>query len=118
MTPTLDQLKLTPAQMMAVAATGYLVTDDRNRRTYFKLRYRMSGRQKVKYIGANVEKAAKIQAELRLLQQRRNAERNLRRLNERARAHLKAMKRKLEPTLQEFGLTFHGLAVRRPRETR
>lgn len=81
----------------------------------FKLRFRLKGRQKVKYLGCDAKRAAEIQVELDELQQSRNYDRRLRALARSASEQLREAKQRLEPLLEGTGWKLHGRAVRRTR---
>lgn len=84
----------------------------------FKLRFRLQGRQKVKYLGCDAKRAAEIQGELDELQQSRHYDRRLRALTRSASEQLREAKQRLEPLLEGTGWKFHGRAVRRTRRKR
>lgn len=81
----------------------------------FKLRYRLAGRQRVKYLGTDRRLAEQIQVELMDLQAAHRRNRQLRQLGAQARTLLRNTKSRLLAPLQQAGLKFHGRAIRRPR---
>ena len=82
--------------------------------TVFKLRFRMNGRQRVKYLGVDARFANQVEQELGQLQQKRHDDRQLKRLNREASELLRSCKLYLEPLINAVGLRFHGLAIRQP----
>jgi hypothetical protein len=83
-----------------------------------KLRFRdSSGRQRVRYLGANAELAAQVAAALKARQRcvrRRRASRQVARSGRRA---LRGIKCRLEAPLRCAGWRFHGLSLRRRRRS-
>ena len=89
-------------------------------RVYFKLRYRceMTKRQKVRYIGSDRSVADAVRCELALLQLTTRSERELRQLNVEARRILRTSKKECAPLLEQEGLHFYGLEIRKHRYAR
>lgn len=88
----------------------------RGRSTIFKLRFRIHGKQRVKYLGSDIQRVAAIQLELDEVQKGRVFDRQFRDLNRLARELLKESKQRLLPLVNGTGLTFHGRAIRRTRK--
>jgi hypothetical protein len=82
----------------------------------YKLRYRLGGRQCVRYLGSDAAAAAALQSDLEQMQgrRRRRHEAALRHQARRLRQRAKA----LAPLLAEHGFHFHGRAVRHYRDGR
>jgi hypothetical protein len=79
--------------MAAVVRTGFLASERWGPGCLVhKLRFRMGGRQRVRYLGVNADLVATVRETLRELQRVRDAQRNLRRLASRARALLRGVK--------------------------
>jgi hypothetical protein len=112
--PALAALRLSDADLGELCHQGFLAKEARGRLEFYKLRFRRAHRQVVRYVDA--EDAAAIRAELARLQADCRLQRELGRLTKRARRMLRESKQKLEPIVATEGLTFHGLALRRPRK--
>ena len=103
-------------EIAALKRKGTITQERRGRDTIiFKLRYRMEGRQRVKYLGSDRRVVEQIRAELHDLQAAHRRHRRLRRLETQARTLLQDTKLRLEAPLKQAGLKFHGRAIRRPR---
>ena len=114
--PGLAELGLTQVDLDALARQGFVAPEkgcSGHRR--FKLRFRMDGKQVVRYIGTDPIRAARIERELEILQCEHRSDRQLQRQLRMARAALRESKRILAPVLQEMGYQYHGYAIRRPR---
>lgn len=116
MIKSLDDLQLTAAERDALSRQGFVAAERRGGgRTYYKLRFRLGDRQRVRYLGDD-ESAAHIRRELEQLQAARRAEQRLKRMARAARSALRESKAELAPRLDEDGLRFHGFALRRVRK--
>lgn len=103
-------------EISALAHQGFISTERRgNGRVYYKLRYRMDGEQRVKYLGKDSEFVERVRRELASLQEDTRARRELGRLVREAKQGIRIAKARLEPLLHEAGFVFHGLSIRRPR---
>ncbi len=103
-------------ELAALSQNGTIHQEQRGRDTLiFKLRYRLAGRQRVKYLGTDPHLVAHIQAELDDLQAVHHRNRQLQQLGAEARALLRETKQRLLAPLAQAGLKFHGRAIRRPR---
>jgi hypothetical protein len=112
----LRALGLKPEEIAALTCNGSISRESRARRTIiFKLRYRVAGRQCVKYLGTDERLVEHIRSELKDLQASHRRGRRLHRLDEEARELLRACKQRLELHLEQAGLKFHGRAIRRLR---
>ena len=58
------KLGLAPGEIKALATQGFVARERRGGRIYWKLRFRVGGRQRVRYLGSDATKAAAIRAEL------------------------------------------------------
>lgn len=122
-TPGLLELGLSAEDPGHLARQGFVARERRGERDYFKLRFRRGDRQVVRGLGSDPQLAAQIQEELQRLQADRRAELHLAKLDHAARRRLRTAKQALQPHLENGGLHFHGLAIRRsrsgsrPRET-
>jgi hypothetical protein len=113
---TLQALNLDAEELAALSHNGTIHQEQRGRNTIiFKLRYRLAGRQRVKYLGTDQNLVAQIQTELNDLQAVHQRNHELRRLGKQARALLRETKQRLLAPLAQAGLKFHGRAIRRPR---
>jgi hypothetical protein len=109
----LAKLGFAPEEIQSLfSREGFLHAESRGGRTYYKLRYRRDGRQRVKYVAAVLVPA--IRAELQALQQNLQLRREIAALERHARRVLRDVKRTLQPVLgPEF--RFHGQAIRQRR---
>jgi hypothetical protein len=99
-----------------LARQGFISCERRRGKPpFYKLRFRRRGEQVVRYVGCDARQAELLRNELTELQRARQAKRQLSALTRQARRMLRQAKRQIEPTLNEHGLAFHGLAVRRSR---
>lgn len=114
--PHLALLNLTPAEQNALASQGFVAAEyRRGSGPYFKLRFRLQGRQVVRYLGVNPEFAKRVEKEVAELQRPRRQEQQVRRLNDEAHRQLRHWKQTLEPFVTKQGYHFHGFALRKAR---
>lgn len=112
----LAALGLSRAELAALTDQGCVIAERRGASTsVFKLRFRLGGRQKTKYLGSDAAAAARIGQALAAWQAPRQRDRRLRCCAAKGRALLRDVKRRLEGSLQAAGFKFHGRAIRRPR---
>lgn len=112
----LKSLSLTAAERTALARQGSVSAESRHRAgTVYKLRFRVNGRQVVKYLGTDPAAAAVVRRELEQLQRAVRTRTVSRRLVRSARALLRDNKQALRPEFERAGFFFHGYAVRRRR---
>jgi hypothetical protein len=81
----------------------------------FKLRFRHLGRQRVRCLGSDPQRAAAVAAELAILQADWQRQRRRRRLIRQSQQLLKSIKPRLTAAVAAAGLKFHGRTIRRPR---
>src|SRR3954462_11281945 len=112
--PILYRFALSAEEIGALTRQGAIRSEKRGGKTIFRLRYRVDGRQHVRYISPN--NAAALEAELRLLQKRVRACRYLNSLAALARQALRDRRLTLTPILQARGCHFHGHQIRRRRK--
>jgi hypothetical protein len=109
-------LDLSPDAMAAIARQGFISAERRGRRSrVYKLRFRLSGRQVVRYLGTDAGHAQAIQAALDAWQAKRRMELYLRSRLIQSRAITRSCKLRLEKYVAQGGLRFHGFAIRKPR---
>ena len=109
----LADLGLEPDDHDALQRQGFVSVEYRGRRgPFFKLRFRLDGRQRVVYLGQDVGVAEQVQHELAELQAHHKLEQRLARLKAEALALVRESKRRLQPYLHCAGLRFHGLEIR------
>ena len=113
--PALADLGLDDEDLDALARQGFVAVERRREQTYFKLRYRCDGRQRVRYVGGR-DRAQAVQAALEALQSDVRLRRRLVALCQVATRSLRDAKDTLEPLLEARGLHFHGRAIRKRRE--
>jgi hypothetical protein len=87
--------------------------EQRGRCTLYKLRFRVAGRQRVRYLGTDAAAAAAIARELAGLHVQRWLARRGRCLRRQARRLLRQARHRLGPLLLARGYRFHGLTIRR-----
>jgi hypothetical protein len=112
--PALTKLRLHDADFAALARQGFVAVERRGEQTYFKLRFRRDGRQRVRYIGGP-DQARAVEAELAVLQTDLRMRRRLAILCQLASQSMRNAKQNLEPLLEARGLHFHGRAIRQRR---
>ena len=116
--PALVQLGLTPTEFEAIKTQGHVSHERRGNRQVFKLRFRVDGKQCVRYVASDPGRALEVARELAALQHGRQTDLALYRTTKRAAQMLRESKKKLEPILAEHGLHFYGYEVRRRRPHR
>ena len=114
----LEGLGLGAEELTAVRRQGFVSRETRGGSVIFKLRFRVAGRPRVKYLGCDEARAAEVQDVLDALQRVRNYDRGLRELSRQANGQLRKSKRQLEPLLKNKGWKFHGRAIRRVKRKR
>jgi hypothetical protein len=115
MTAEFQALGLNSVEIQALKRQGSIVREVRGSGVIYKLRFRIRGRHRAKYLGLDAHRAAEIERHLRQLQYARGIRQRLRELSCESAAALRAMKQRLEPVLKQVGLEFHGLSIRRSR---
>jgi hypothetical protein len=115
--PALTKLELSTMEFDALARQGFVCEERRRDTTYYKLRYRLAGKQRVRYIG-EVAAALVVKRELASLQQNARSRRQVTALRQVASKQLREAKQLLQPYLQERGLYYHGQAIRKRRSPR
>jgi hypothetical protein len=106
---------LSTEELRALLSQGFVSAERRAKHTYYKLRFRLAGRQRVRYLGTDPEEAGQLQRILEELQARRRHKSELARRVETAARQLRGFKRILEPLVLQAGYRCHGQAIRRPR---
>ena len=113
--PHLANLLRSPEELRALERQGFVSAETCGNATVYKLRFRLRGKQTVRYLGLSSELASAISAELRELQAPSRTVRELNRTAKQVRAGLRASRRALAPILEDLGLHFHGSAIRQTR---
>ncbi len=112
----LAELGLTAVDQAALARQGSISREVRGRRmAVYKLRFRVDGRQRVRYLGTEAGGVRRVEEALRVLQDDRRLELALGRLHHELAQLLRDSKRRLAAPLAAAGFRFHGRAIRRPR---
>jgi hypothetical protein len=108
--------RLGPEDRDSLARQGWISEQVRSSgaRT-FKLRWRVEGRQRVRYLGSDPAFAAHVRAILIDMQCARRTERQFAELLGQARRQLAHVKRQLAPELAARGYAYHGYTARRTR---
>src|SRR4051794_31107499 len=91
--PLLNRLALSDEELGALTRQGFINSERRAGKTIFRLRYRVDGRQRVRYVSPR--DAAALEAELGLLQRRIRARRRLAGLSALARHALRDRRSRL-----------------------
>lgn len=112
------RLDLDERDLAAIARQGFVAVEFRRRSgrrcgPYYKLRWRVAGRQRVRYLGRNPVLVEHVQAALAAWQAPRRAQRASVALLRAARRALRAAKAAAAPRLVQEGQYFHGYSVRR-----
>jgi hypothetical protein len=113
--PHLSRLVLSDEEIGALARQGFIRSETRRSKTIFRLRYRVNGRQRARYVSPR--DAAAIEAELALLQRLVRARRRLNGLATLARKVLGHRRSTLAPLVEARGYHFHGHQIRRLRNS-
>lgn len=111
--PHLSRLVLSEEEFGALARQGFIRREARGNKTIVRLRYRVHGRQRARYVSPR--DAAAIEAELALLQRQVRAWRRLNGLAAVARKVLAQRRLRLAPLVEARGNHFHGHQIRRLR---
>ena len=112
------RLQLTAAELDALSRQGFVSSELRgNSAVIYKLRFRLAGRQRVYYLGTDLEYVAEVRDFLCALQGRRRLARRLEARNKAVRQLLRNIKPRLAQHLAESGYRLHGRALRRRRPT-
>jgi hypothetical protein len=109
--PLLSRLRLSDEELTTLRQRGSVRSQTRGKRKVFRLRFRVLGRQHVRYVSR--QDAAALEAELKTLQKKVRVRRSLNRVASVAREMLRQRKRALTPLLEERSYHFHGHQVRR-----
>jgi hypothetical protein len=112
--PALAGLRLDSDDIAAIVEQGFISPDRRGDRTYYKLRFRRHGRQRVCYIGG-ASRAMAVEAELKVLQRQLQIRRHLAVLTRSVTDALRAARENLQPLVKMKGYYFHGHAPRKHR---
>jgi hypothetical protein len=81
----------------------------------YKLRFRLEGLQRVRYLGTDRARAENVLQALAALQRVRDLSQRIRAACRESAKALRRGKRRLSPILEQAGYKFHGLAIRRTR---
>jgi hypothetical protein len=82
---------------------------------YHKLRWRMHGRQRVKYLGQDLAKAERVSIALAQLRQQKVLDRQLAKMMSEARKGLRKAKKELAAAMTARGRYYHGYTSRKQR---
>ncbi len=118
-TSILARIGLTAEEVTALERQGFVSAESRGRKcTVYKLRFRIGGRQRVRYVGTDPVLADAAREALHCLQKGRLTERELRSLTSEANRLLRESKSRLLPFAEAAGYRFHGRALRQTRRPR
>ena len=113
--PALRRLQLPDQALAALRTQGFVRAEPHGRKRIYKLRFRLDGRQHVRFLGDDEELASTVQRELRVLQRDARDQRQFTDLRRRTRHILRQSKSALEGMLEEHGFHYHGQAIRQRR---
>lgn len=102
-------------EMNALRTQGFVTAERRGSNLYFKLRFRVHGKQRVRYLGRDATLADRIRQELDAIRAPKRILQNMHRVDQHARRLLRQMKSELSPILAVHGYRFHGMAIRKAR---
>lgn len=115
--PALRGLGLGDLELAALSRQGFVSPEQRgpHRAVTHKLRYRIQGRQRTRYLGSDPGFLEQIRRELTELQRPVRRARNLQKAVREAWRGLRQAKSTLAPLLEAEGWSYHGLTIRRRR---
>ena len=114
--PALATLGLSPMELAALATQGFVCAEYQgNGHVYHKLRFRLGGRQRVRYLGKDREFIDCVRKELDGLQKSTRLRHELGRLVLAGKHTVRVAKKQMEPLLRKAGFAFHGLTIRHSR---
>lgn len=108
----LSDLELSPAETATLSQQGFVSAEQRGKRRLFKLRFRCGGRQQVRSLGYDPQRAAAVRRALQQLQAARHRQLRQRRRQRDTLQKMKAFKRRVAPLLDGQNQYFHGLFLR------
>lgn len=113
----LRTLTLYAEELVALRRQGFISAERRRPggTVLFKLRLRIDGRQRTRYLGTDLSFIERVRSELATLQAATKRDRKLEQAVRRARVALRAAKAALAPYLIAAGYRYHGLTIRRRR---
>ncbi len=111
-TPVLDRFRLTVDDLAALRRQGFVSSELRRCKVYYKLRFRRDGKRVVRYVGNDPATADQLLRELEVLQADRHDKLQDARLCREARIALRETKARLEPLLEAAGHAFRGYEIR------
>jgi hypothetical protein len=114
--PALSGLGLRVDAPSALAQQGFLSVDRRGDKQYAKLRFRLHGKQRVKYV--RPEHRAEVSAELERLQAGPRLRSALRAESRKVRSIVKESEATLQAALEKSGFHFHGRKLRLTRRSK
>jgi hypothetical protein len=111
----LGRFGLSAAEVVALSTQGFVGQETRGGCTVFRLRYRMHGEVRTRYLGTDPIVAEQVRRALVQLHSAGALNRALRRLARNIGTKLSGVKAELAPQLEQAGFYFHGQAIRRRR---
>jgi hypothetical protein len=114
--PLLNRLALSDEELAALTRQGFIRGEKRGTKRVFRLRFRVHGRQRVRYVSPRDADA--LEAELASWQRQVRARRRLSVLATVARRLLRHRRSTLAPLLAASGYHFHGHQIRRCRNAK
>ena len=116
----LTRLGLNEDDVEALALQGFVAAEDRQYRgarlgPYFKLRWRMHGRQRTKYLGRDAQLAEVVANAIADLQRENLLAREVARMMTAARKSLQETKKQMAKVMANRGRYYHGYTCRKRR---
>ena len=113
---SLADIELTSEEKAALSRQGFVGAEKRGERgPYYRLHFRLHGRQTTRYLGRDPAVAERIRNELAVWQHNCHLARRIARLHQEARRVIRESKARMGPLVLEAGYQFHGFTLRRPR---
>ena len=113
--PVLRQLQLPEQALAALRTQGFVSAELHGQKWIYKLRFRLEGRQHVRFLGDDEQRVRAVQEELGVLQRERRNKRRFADLRRRTRRILSESKSALKGLLEQHGFHYHGQAIRKRR---
>ena len=113
----LERIGLTAQEIATLRQQGSVCVETRGRNSsIYKLRFRMDGFQRMRYLGTDAAFAAAVREELKSLRRVQDSAKKLRSLKRDAHKLLRQSKSRSIDALEPMGYAFHGFDIRRRRD--
>ncbi len=111
----LGRLGLSATELATLATQGFVGRETRGDCTVYRLRYRVDGKVRTRYLGTDPALAEQVRRALVQMHEADTLSRALRQLARNIGDKLSGVKAELAPHLEQAGFHFHGQAIRRRR---